>query len=119
MQKIQDAACPLLECVLVDILCALGGKPLRKGGILKQGVLKRKWIVFVDPLFPANQMLMGYQGPSILDTGLIYSPYIPMEITPNFIDPNDLSLRRAVRTRHKITLTRAEFFARVEIDNLL
>jgi len=103
----------------IDGFSAVEEGHVYQGGILKQGVLKRKWLIFVDPLFPANQILMGYQGPSILDTGLIYSPYIPMEITPNFIDPNDLSLRRAVRTRHKITLTRAEFFARVEIDNLL
>jgi hypothetical protein len=74
--------------------------------------------VFVDPLFPPNQILMGYQGPSILDTGVVYSPYIPMEMTPLFVDPNDQSLRRSVRTRHKITLTRPEFFARVEVDNL-
>jgi len=103
----------------IDGFTAVDEGHVYQGGIIKQGVLKRKWVVFVDPLFPANQMLMGYQGPSILDTGLIYSPYIPMEITPNFIDPNDMSLRRAVRTRHKITLTRPEFFARVEIDNLV
>lgn len=102
----------------IDGFVAVEEGHVYQGGIIKQGVLQRKWVVFVDPLFPQNQMLLGYQGPSILDTGLIYSPYIPMEITPNFIDPNDLSLRRAVRTRHKITLTRPEFFARVEIDNL-
>jgi len=102
----------------IDSFTAVDEGHVYQGGIIKQGVLKRKWVVFVDPLFPANQILMGYQGPSILDTGLIYSPYVPMEITPNFIDPNDQSLRRAVRTRHKITLTRPEFFARVEVDNL-
>jgi hypothetical protein len=103
----------------IDSFSAVDEGHVYQGGVIKQGVLQRKWVVFVDPLFPSNQMLVGYQGPSILDTGLIYSPYIPMEITPNFVDPNDLSLRRAVRTRHKITLTRPEFFARVEVDNLL
>jgi hypothetical protein len=103
----------------IDAFQAIDDGHVYQGGILKQGVLKRKWVIYVDPLFPENQILMGYQGPSILDTGLIYSPYIPMEITPNFIDPNDMSLRRAVRTRHKITLTRPEFFARVEVSNLL
>lgn len=103
----------------IDSFQAVDEGHVYQGGIIKQGVLQRKWVIFVDPLFPPNQILMGYQGPSILDTGLIYSPYIPMEITPNFVDPNDLSLRRAVRTRHKITLTRPEFFARVEVDNLL
>jgi hypothetical protein len=89
-----------------------------QGGIMKGGVLNRKWVVYVDPLFPQDEVLMGYQGPSILDTGLIYSPYVPMEITPNFVDPNDFSLRRAIRTRHKITLIRPEFFAKVKISNL-
>jgi hypothetical protein len=102
----------------IDSFVAVDEGHVYQGGIIKQGVLGRKWVVYVDPLFPQNQMLLGYQGPSILDTGLIYSPYIPMEITPNFIDPNDLSLRRAVRTRHKITLVRPEFFARVEVTNL-
>ena len=89
-----------------------------QGGIVKGGVLMKTWQIFIDPLFPANKILMGYQGPSILDTGIIYSPYIPMEITPNFYDPNDFSIRRAVRTRHKVTMVRPEFFALVHIDNL-
>lgn len=89
-----------------------------QGGITKAGVLNRKWVIYVDPVFPQDKILMGYQGPSILDTGIIYSPYIPMEITPNFVDPNDMSLRRAIRTRHKITLVRPEFFSMVSISNL-
>jgi len=89
-----------------------------QGGLMKGGVLSRKWVVYVDPMFPSNEILMGYQGPSILDTGLIYSPYIPMEITPNFVDPNDFSLRRAIRTRHKVTLIRPEFYSKVIVDNL-
>ena len=102
----------------IDGFVAVDEGHVYQGGIIKQGVLARKWVIFVDPLFPPNQILMGYQGPSILDTGVVYSPYIPMEMTPLFVDPNDQSLRRSVRTRHKITLTRPEFFARVEIDNL-
>lgn len=102
----------------IDGFVAVDEGHVYQGGIIKQGVLQRKWMVFVDPLFPQNQMLLGYQGPSILDTGVIYSPYIPMEMSPLFQDPNDQSLRRSVRTRHKITLTRSEFFARVEVTGL-
>jgi len=89
-----------------------------QGGVGRAGVLNRQWMIYIDPQFPADKILMGYQGSSILDTGLIYSPYIPMEITPAFIDPNDFTIRRAVRTRHKVTLTRPEFFAMVDINNL-
>lgn len=89
-----------------------------QGGIVRSGVLNRQWVVYIDPQFPADKILMGYQGPSILDTGIIYSPYVPMEITPAFLDPNDFSLRRAVRTRHKVTLVRPEFFSMVDIQNM-
>jgi len=89
-----------------------------QGGIMKGGVLNRKWVVYVDPQFPQDEILMGYQGPSILDTGLIYSPYVPMELTPNFVDPNDFSIRRAIRTRHQVTLIRPEFFTKVKVSNL-
>lgn len=89
-----------------------------QGGIMKGGVLNRKWVVYIDPYFPQDEILLGYQGPSILDTGLIYAPYIPMEITPNFVDPNDLSLRRSIRTRHKVVLTRPEFFSKIKVSNL-
>lgn len=89
-----------------------------QGGIVKSGVLNNEWVIYVDPLFPQNEILMGYQGPSILDTGLIYSPYIPMEITPNFTDPSDWSNRRSIRTRYQITLIRNEYFAKVVVDNL-
>jgi len=107
----------LLETI--DGFTAIDEGHVYQGGIVKAGVLNRKWVIYVDPVFPIDKVLMGYQGPSILDTGLIYSPYIPMEITPNFVDPNDFSLRRAIRTRHKITLVRPEFFSMINISNLV
>ena len=102
----------------IDGFQALDEGHVYQGGIMKAGVLNRKWVIYIDPVFPVDEILMGYQGPSILDTGLIYSPYIPMEITPNFVDPNDFSIRRAIRTRHKITLVRPEFFSKIKITNL-
>jgi hypothetical protein len=107
----------LLETM--DGFSAIDEGHVYQGGITKAGVLNRKWVIYVDPVFPSDKILMGYQGPSILDTGIIYSPYIPMEITPNFVDPNDMSLRRSIRTRHKITLVRPEFFSMVNISNLV
>lgn len=107
----------LLETM--DGFSAIDEGHVYQGGISKAGVLNRKWVIYVDPVFPIDKILMGYQGPSILDTGVIYSPYIPMEITPNFVDPNDMSLRRAIRTRHKISLVRPEFFSMVNISNLV
>lgn len=90
-----------------------------QGGIVKGGVLNNEFMVYIDPIFPQNEILLGYQGPSILDTGLVYSPYIPMEITPNFVDPSDWSMRRSIRTRYQISLIRNEFFSKVVVDNLV
>lgn len=89
-----------------------------QGGIVKGGVLNRKYVIYVDPQFPPDTILLGYQGPSILDTGVIWSPYVPMEITPNYVDPNDQSLRRSIRTRHKVSLIRPEFFSKIKVSNL-
>ena len=89
-----------------------------QGGIVRGGVLNRQWVIYIDPQFPSDKILMGHQGSSILDTGIIYSPYIPMEITPPFVDPNDFTIRRAVRTRHKVTLVRPEFFSLVDANNM-
>ena len=102
----------------IDGFQAVDDGNVYQGGVQRAGVLNRQFMIYIDPQFPANKVLMGYQGPSILDTGIIYSPYVPLEITPAFIDPNDMSIRRAVRTRHKVTLTRPEFFAMVDINNL-
>lgn len=102
----------------IDGFQSLDDGHVYQGGIVKGGVLSKSWQIFIDPLFPAEKILMGYQGPSILDTGMIYSPYVPMEITPNFYDPKDFSIRRAIRTRHKITMVRPEFFSRIDITNL-
>jgi hypothetical protein len=65
--------------------------------------------VYMDPYFPKGQLMTWYQGESCMDTGLIFSPYLLFEITPNFVDPADMTLRRSIRMRHKITLVRPEF----------
>jgi len=73
------------------------------------GDLDEKWKVFLDPLFPKGKILTWYQGESPMDTGIAYSPYIMVQITPNFVSPEDGTLRRAIRIRHKITHLRPEF----------
>ena len=39
---------------------------------------KPKFVVHKDPTFPNGRMLMGYQGRSMIDTG-IYAPYVDYE----------------------------------------
>jgi len=39
---------------------------------------KPKFVVHKDPTFPNGKMLMGYQGKSMIDTG-VFAPYIDYE----------------------------------------
>jgi len=68
-------------------------------GIHLFGVLKNRWVVYKNPWFTANKMLVGYKGVSWLDTGYVYAPYIPLYTTPLLIDPDDFTPRRGMMSR--------------------
>jgi hypothetical protein len=46
-----------------------------KSGVVHVGALDGRWKAYFDPIFPSHTLMAWYQGPSILDTGIIYSPY--------------------------------------------
>lgn len=102
-----------------DTLTELGVEMPEKvnGQVQDLGVYNDRYRVYLDPLFPEGKLMMWYQGEgSPFDTGIIYSPYIMFELTPTFIDPpDDMSVTRAVRMRHKITVVRPEFFRVIEL----
>jgi len=58
-------------------------------GIEKIGTLSGRYQVYRDPYAPANTMLIGHKGSSILESGYIYAPYIPMQLTPVMYNPFD------------------------------
>lgn len=37
---------------------------------------------YYDPQYPVGELLIGYKGPSTLDTGYIHAPYLPITATP-------------------------------------
>jgi hypothetical protein len=87
-------------------------------GIYKTGTLSNKWLVYEDPFFSRDQMLIGLKGGSYLDAGYVWAPYIPLQVTPTFLDPNDFSFRKGLRTRYAKKLLRSEFYGQVRIQNL-
>lgn len=88
------------------------------GAIVKVGAVQGRYTVYKDPLFPRQKILMGYLGPTFLDTGYVFAPYIPLQVTPTFLDPNNFELRKALRTRYGRRLVRAEFFGTVTVLNI-
>lgn len=87
-------------------------------GVYKVGTLMNKWMVYEDPFFTRDQMLIGLKGQSYLDSGYVWAPYVPLQITPTFLDPNDFTFRKGMRTRYAKKLVRSEFYGQMRILNL-
>lgn len=87
-------------------------------GIYKTGTLMNKWVVYEDPFFTRDQMLIGLKGSSFLDAGYVWAPYIPLQVTPTFLDPNDFSFRKGMRTRYAKKMLRSEFYGSLKVTNL-
>src|SRR5260221_66651 len=64
------------------------------------GTLSNRFTVYKDPYFVRNRVLVGYKGGSYLETGYVYSPYVPLIVTPTIFAPEDFSPRKGVMTRY-------------------
>lgn len=84
-------------------------------GIIKMGAVANKWMGYQDPFFRFNQIMLGLRGQSYLDAGFVFAPYIPLQMTPTFLDPEDNTYRKGMRTRYATKLLRSEWFGRVTI----
>lgn len=87
-------------------------------GIYKTGTLMNKWVIYEDPFFTRDQMLIGLKGSSYLDSGFAFAPYIPLQVTPTFLDPSDFSFRKGMRTRYGLKMLRPEFYGSLRVTNL-
>ncbi|MFA4971368.1 MAG: hypothetical protein WC683_02060 [bacterium] len=79
-------------------------------GIARVGTLLRRYAVYQDPYMAANKVLVGLKGNSYLDAGYVYAPYVPLQITPSFLDPADFRVRKGVRTRYASRMLRPEYY---------
>lgn len=87
-------------------------------GIARIGTLLRKYAVYQDPFMPGNQILVGLKGNSFLDAGYVYAPYVPLQVTPTFMDPNDFTFRKGVRTRYATRMLRPEYYGVITVSGL-
>jgi hypothetical protein len=78
------------------------------------GKLQGMFDVYVDPLYPDDEMLMGYKGSSPMDAGFVYSPYIPLQMLPTITDPETFQPRKGLLTRYgKAAVTPESRFFRI------
>jgi hypothetical protein len=87
-------------------------------GIERVGTLAGRYQVYRDPYFPANQILMGHKGTSLLDTGYIYAPYVPLQLTPTMYNPFNFTPIKGIMTRYAKKLVNNRFYGRITVDGV-
>ena len=58
-------------------------------GAVNVGSISKKFDVYVDPYFPRNVVLVGRRGNSFLESGYVYAPYVPLQVTPTIFVTED------------------------------
>lgn len=87
-------------------------------GIEKVGSLQGRYDVFVDPYSPAQSLIMGHKGDSLLDTGYIYAPYVPMQLTPTIYNPFNFAPVKGIITRYAKKLVNGRYYASLVANGL-
>jgi hypothetical protein len=87
-------------------------------GIERVGTLQGRYQVYRDPYFPPNQILIGHKGTSLLDTGYIYAPYVPLQLTPTMYNPFNFTPIKGIMTRYAKKMVNNRFYARITVDGV-
>ena len=88
-------------------------------GAVNVGSMSKKWDVWVDPYFPRNLLLVGRKGGSFLESGYVYAPYVPLQVTPTIFGTEDFVPRKGVMTRYAKKMVRPDMYGLVVVRGLL
>jgi len=87
-------------------------------GVQKVGLLNNRFNVYKNPYMQENQILCGFRGSNFLETGAVYSPYVPLIMTPLVYDPTNFTPRKGVMTRYAKKMVRSEFYGKVVVADV-
>mgnify|MGYP001333140576 CR=1 FL=1 len=88
-------------------------------GAVNVGSLSKKFDVYVDPYFLRNVILVGRKGSSFLESGFVYAPYVPLQVTPTIFGTEDFVPRKGVMTRYAKKMVRPDMYGLVVVRGLL
>ena len=88
-------------------------------GIEKIGSLSGRYQVYRDPYAPYWSIIIGHRGKSLLDTGYIYAPYVPMQLTPTMYNPFNFAPVKGIMTRYSKKMVNNRFYGHVRVDGLV
>jgi hypothetical protein len=70
--------------------------------------------LIIDPMFPEDEIIVGYKGSNAMDAGFFYCPYIPVQPLDTVVDPETFQPRKGILTRYgKVAVQPASRFYRV------
>ena len=95
-----------------------GGNDQFGMGISKIGQAAGRYTVYKNPYMTENSILVGFRGSNFLETGAVYSPYVPLITTPLVYDPSDFTPRKGVMTRYAKKMIRPEFYGLIHCKSL-
>ena len=95
-----------------------GNKMEFAAGVQKIGSINNRYTVYKNPYMMENVILMGFRGAQFLETGAVFSPYIPLIMTPLVYDPVNFTPRKGVMTRYAKKVVRPEFYGKVYVHGL-
>ena len=87
-------------------------------GIERVGTLAGRYQVYRDPYFPPNTVLIGHKGNSLLDTGYVYAPYVPLQLTPTMYNPFNFTPIKGIMTRYAKKMVNNRFYGRITVDGV-
>jgi len=87
-------------------------------GVQKVGLLNNRFNVYKNPYMQENTILCGFRGSNFLETGAVYSPYVPLIMTPLVYDPTNFTPRKGVMTRYAKKMVRSEFYGKVVVADV-
>ena len=88
-------------------------------GAVNVGSLSRKMDIYVDPYFVRNLLLVGRKGSSFLESGYVYAPYVPLQVTPTIFGVEDFVPRKGVMTRYAKQMVRPDMYGLVVVADLV
>ena len=95
-----------------------GNKMEFAAGVQKIGAINNRYTVYKNPYMKENVILMGFRGAQFLETGAVFSPYVPLIMTPLVYDPVNFTPRKGVMTRYAKKVVRPEFYGKVYVKGL-
>jgi hypothetical protein len=112
---------PVIASMLESAAKLEGGLPAADGPsnmggnqIQYVGKFAGKYDLVVDPMFPEDEIIVGYKGSNAMDAGFFYCPYIPVQPLDTVVDPETFQPRKGILTRYgKVAVQPASRFYRV------